>query len=177
MFFFIKKKIINFFYLIIIIICFFIKSSDRIDYNYDMFSDIGNQLEIEFIKDGELYLKNNNYIIKKIDIELAHRDTEKRNGLKYRSFLKENRGMLFLLKNQEEYQQINMKDVRIPLDIIYINQFDTVIFVNKHVSPMKDIEIINFPSNIIKYVLEINAGMSDKWKIKEGVTKITWMIK
>ncbi|WP_185867139.1 DUF192 domain-containing protein [Blattabacterium cuenoti] len=170
------KKINIFFYLIIIIICFFINSSERIYYNSDIFFDIGNLLEIEFLKDGELYLKNNNDIIKKIEIELAHRDTEKRNGLKYRTLLKENRGMLFILTNQEEYRQINMRDVRIPLDIVYINQLDTVVFVNKYVSPMKDIDTINLPSTI-KYILEINAGMSDKWRIKEGLTKITWFLK
>ncbi|WP_185849219.1 DUF192 domain-containing protein [Blattabacterium cuenoti] len=171
------KKINIFYSLVIIIICFFIKSSERICYNSDMFLDIGNLLEIEFIKDGELYLKNDNYIIKKIDVELAYRDAEKRNGLKYRSFLKENRGMLFLLKNQEEYKQIDMKNVRVPLDIVYINQLDTVVFVNNNVSPMKNIETINFPSTTIKYILEINAGMSNKWGIKEGVTKITCLLK
>ncbi|QIK16447.1 DUF192 domain-containing protein [Blattabacterium sp. DPU] len=171
------KKILIFFSLIIL--CFFINSSERIDDISDMFLDIGNSLEIEFIQNGKLYLINNNHIIKKIDIELAYRDTEKINGLKYRSFLKENRGMLFLFKHQEEYKQMNMKNVQIPLDIIYINQFDTVIFVNQYVPPMRDIEkITNFPSNTsIKYILEINAGMSNKWGIKEGVTKITWFIK
>ncbi|WP_185857950.1 DUF192 domain-containing protein [Blattabacterium cuenoti] len=171
-----KKRNIFFPTGIFIMICIFINSSERVDYNYDMFLDIGNMLEIEFIKDGELYLKNNNYIIKKIDIELADQDSEKINGLKYRSSLKKNRGMLFSFKNQEEYQNITMKDVRIPLDIVYINQFGIVVFVNKHVSPMKSIEIINFTSNI-KYILEINAGMSDKWGIKEGITKIDWFMK
>ncbi|WP_041935984.1 DUF192 domain-containing protein [Blattabacterium sp. (Nauphoeta cinerea)] len=164
------KKINIFYYLIM---CFSINSSEKIYYDSDMFLDIGNSLEIEFIKDGELYFRNNNYIIKKIDIELAYSDTEKKNGLKYRSDLKENRGMLFLLKNKEEYEHINMKDVRIPLDIVYINQFNTVVFVNKYVTPMKNIEIINL-SSPIKYVLEINAGMSDQWGIKEGITKITF---
>ncbi|WP_238784860.1 DUF192 domain-containing protein [Blattabacterium cuenoti] len=158
--------------LIIMFMCFLINSSERIYQNSDMFLDIGSLLEIEFLKDGELYLKNKNNVIKKIDIELADLDTEKKNGLKYRSFLKENRGMLFLLKNQEEYKKIDMKDMRIPLDIVYINQFDTVIFVNKYINPMKNIENLNF-SSPIKYVLEINAGMSNKWGIKEGVTKIT----
>ncbi|WP_238784160.1 DUF192 domain-containing protein [Blattabacterium cuenoti] len=158
--------------------CFFINSSERIPYDSDLFLDIGNLLEIKFIKDGELYFTNNNYIIKKIDVELAHRDTDRRNGLKYRSILKKNRGMLFLLKNKEEYKKINMKDVRIPLDFVYINQFDTVIYLDKYVSPMKDIEIINFPSTInIKYILEINAGMSNEWGIKEGITKIACFFK
>ncbi|WP_341653910.1 DUF192 domain-containing protein [Blattabacterium cuenoti] len=169
------KKINIFFLLIIMFMCFFINSSERIYDNSDMFLDIGSLLEIEFIKDGELYLKNNNNVIKKIDIELADLDTEKKNGLKYRSFLKENRGMLFILKNKEEYKKIDMKDMRISLDIVYVNQFDTVIFVNKYVNPMKNIENLNLDSHI-KYILEINAGMSKKWGIKEGVTKITWMM-
>ncbi|WP_341659808.1 DUF192 domain-containing protein [Blattabacterium cuenoti] len=169
------KKINIFFPLIIMFMCLFINSSERIYDNSDMFLDIGSLLEIVFIKDGELYLKNNNNVIKKIDIELADLDTEKKNGLKYRSFLKENRGMLFILKNKEEYKKIDMKDMRISLDIVYINQFDTVIFVNKYVNPMKNIENLNLDSPI-KYILEINAGMSKKWGIKEGVTKITWIM-
>ncbi|WP_341653717.1 DUF192 domain-containing protein [Blattabacterium cuenoti] len=167
------KKINILFPLIIMFMCFFINSSERI---YDnMFLDIRSLLEIEFFKDGELYLKNNNNVIKKIDIELADLDTEKKNGLKYRSFLKENRGMLFILKNKEEYKKIDMKDMRISLDIVYINQFDTVIFVNKYVNPMRNIEDLNLDSPI-KYILEINAGMSKKWGIKEGITKITWIM-
>ncbi|WP_341656391.1 DUF192 domain-containing protein [Blattabacterium cuenoti] len=169
------KKINIFFPLIIMFMCLFINSSERIYDNFDMFLDIGSLLEIEFIKDGELYLKNNNNVIKKIDIELADLDTEKKNGLKYRSFLKENRGMLFFMKNKEEYKKIDMKDMRISLDIVYINQFDTVIFVNKYINPMKNIENLNLDSPI-KYVLEINAGMSKKWGIKEGITKITWIM-
>ncbi|WP_185863803.1 DUF192 domain-containing protein [Blattabacterium cuenoti] len=170
------KKINILFPLIIMFMCFFINSSERIyDNNSDMFLDIGSLLEIEFIKDGVLYLKNNNNVIKKIDIELADLDIEKKNGLKYRSFLKESRGMLFILKNKEEYKKIDMKDMRISLDIVYINQFDTVVFVNKYVNPMKNIENMNLDSPI-KYILEINAGMSKKWGIKEGVTKITWIM-
>ncbi|WP_341652129.1 DUF192 domain-containing protein [Blattabacterium cuenoti] len=168
-------KRINILFPLIMFMCLFINSSERIYDNCDMFLDIGSLLEIEFIKDGELYLKNNNNVIKKIDIELADLDTEKKNGLKYRSFLKENRGMLFIFKNKEESKKIDMKDMRIYLDIVYVNQFDTVIFVNKYVNPMKNIENLNLDSPI-KYILEINAGMSKKWGIKEGVTKITWMM-
>ncbi|WP_185872221.1 DUF192 domain-containing protein [Blattabacterium cuenoti] len=164
-------KKINIF--LIIISFFFILSSERSDNN--LFLDIGKLLEIEFIKHGELYMKNKNSIIKKIDIELADKATEKRNGLKYRSFLKENRGMLFIIKNQEEYKRIDMENMRIFLDIIYINQFDTVIFVNQYVSPMRKFEIVDLPSKI-KYILEINAGMSKKWGIKKGITKITWYL-
>lgn len=88
----------------------------------------------------------------------------------YRSFMKEDRGMLFILDKKEEIQKMNMKNMRIPLDIVYIDHFYTVIFVNKYVSPMRNIEVLNNPS--VKYILEINAGMSDKWGIKNGITKV-----
>ncbi|WP_185859311.1 DUF192 domain-containing protein [Blattabacterium cuenoti] len=170
-------KKINVFFTLIVVLSFFFLSSERSDYDFflDPNMGVGDLLEIEFVKHGELYMKNKNSIIKKIDIELADRDTEKRNGLKYRSFLKKNRGMLFLLNNQEEYKKIDMKNMRIPLDIIYINQFDTIIFVNKDVSPMRELEIVDFPSTI-KYILEINSGMSEKWGIKEGITKIVFFL-
>ncbi|ACY40057.1 hypothetical protein BLBBGE_020 [Blattabacterium sp. (Blattella germanica) str. Bge] len=170
-----KKMNVIFPIILFFLILFSSSDSEKNDFHFVLDSDIGNLLEIKFIKHGELYMKNKNSILKKIDIELAYSDTEKRNGLKYRSFLKENRGMLFLLKDQEEYKKMDMKNMRIPLDIIYINQFDTIIFVNKCVSPMRELEIIDLPSTI-KYILEINAGMSDKWKIKEGITKITWFL-
>ncbi|WP_185869030.1 DUF192 domain-containing protein [Blattabacterium cuenoti] len=164
-------KKINSFLPLIMILFLFIRSSERND--FFLYSDVGNSLEIEFIKNGELYLKNINRILKKIDVELAYKDTEKENGLKYRSSLKENRGMLFFLKDEEEYKKIDMENMRIPLDIIYINEFDTVVFVNHNVSPMREIEIVDLPSKI-KYVLEINSGMSNKWGLKEGITKVTW---
>ncbi|WP_185858520.1 DUF192 domain-containing protein [Blattabacterium cuenoti] len=169
------KKINIFFSLMIIFFCLIFFSDKR---NEDLvleLENVGDLLEIEFIKDGELYLKNKNLVIKKIDVELSYRDTEKKNGLTYRSFLKENRGMLFLFQDREDYKIINMKNMRIPLDIIYINQFNTVLSIKTHMNPMIEIDIPKTDEkNIIKYVLAINAGMSKKWGIKEGITKITW---
>ncbi len=157
----------------------FFLSSERNKNDFLLFSDMGDQLEIEFIKHGELYMKNENFIIKKINIEFASSDLEKKNGLKYRSFLKKNSGMLFFLRNKEEIQKIiNMKEMRIPLDIIFLDKNHTVIFVNKHVYPEMEIEIEegNYNNNI-KYILEVNAGMTDKWGIKIGVTKIIDVLK
>ncbi|WP_185852774.1 DUF192 domain-containing protein [Blattabacterium cuenoti] len=152
------------------IVFFFFLSSEKSEKEDDLFGNIGDQLEIQFLKHGELYMKNKNFFLKKIEIELANKEIEKKNGLTYRSFMKEDRGMLFILDKKEKIQKMNMKNMRIPLDIIYIDHFNTVIFVNKYVSPMRNIEVINKPS--VKYILEINAGMSDKWGIKKGITKV-----
>ncbi|AWU43498.1 DUF192 domain-containing protein [Blattabacterium sp. (Cryptocercus kyebangensis)] len=155
---------------ILFLFILFFFSSERSENEDSLFFDVGDQLEIEFLKHGELYMKNENFFIKKIDVELANKDIEIKNGLMYRSFLKENRGMLFFLTNKEEIHKINMKNMRIPLDIVYIDYFNTVVFINKFVYPMNRIEELNIPR--IKYILEINAGMADKWGIKQGTTKI-----
>ncbi|WP_185881902.1 DUF192 domain-containing protein [Blattabacterium cuenoti] len=157
-------------FLFFLIVIFFFLSSEKSENENELFRDIGDQLEIQFLKHGELYMKNKKKIFKKIEIELVSKEIEKKNGLMYRSFMKEDRGMLFILDKKEEIQQMNMKNMRIPLDIVYIDHFNTVIFVNKYVSPMRNVEVINNP--LIKYILEINAGMSDKWGIKKGMTKV-----
>ncbi|AWU42958.1 DUF192 domain-containing protein [Blattabacterium punctulatus] len=154
----------------LLILFFLFSASEKSENEESLFFDVGDQLEIEFLKNGELYMKNENFLIKKIDVELANTPIKIKNGLMYRSSLKENRGMLFLLTNKEDIHQINMKNMRIPLDIIYIDYFNTVFFINKYVYPMNRIEKINISK--IKYILEINAGMSDNWGIKKGKTKI-----
>ncbi|WP_113738059.1 DUF192 domain-containing protein [Blattabacterium clevelandi] len=159
--------------LFLFILFFLFSASEKSENEESLFFYVGDQLEIEFLKHGELYMKNENFFIKKIDVELANKAIEIKNGLMYRSFLKENRGMLFLLTNKEDIHQINMKNMRIPLDIIYIDYFNTIVLINKYVYPMNRIEKIN-EINIprIKYILEINAGMADKWGIQQGKTKI-----
>ncbi|WP_185856052.1 DUF192 domain-containing protein [Blattabacterium cuenoti] len=177
-----KKVCLSFLFFLIFLI---FVSSEREENDFilsDLSESISDQLEIEFIKHGELYIKNENFF-KKIDIEFASSDIEKKNGLTYRSFLKEDRGMLFLLKDREESLQMkmNMKNMRIPLDILYIDDSNTVVFIDKYVHPMmnnnKEEVDYYFPNNNIRYVLEINAGMSDKWGVKKGITKIIYVLK
>ncbi|WP_185850379.1 DUF192 domain-containing protein [Blattabacterium cuenoti] len=160
----------------VIILFILIFSSENIYYNNDnFFSDIGNSLNVEFIRDGDLYFIDRNSVIKKIEIEIAKKDSEKINGLKFRSSIKEDTGMLFLLRDQEEYKRINIKGVRKFLDIIYIDEYNTIIFIDKNVNPIKEMEIADLYPSIVKYVLEINAGMTEKWKIKEGF-RVNWFL-
>ncbi|WP_185882419.1 DUF192 domain-containing protein [Blattabacterium cuenoti] len=162
------KKI---FVIILFLFLFFIISSEKEDNENDMLFDfdIGNKLEINFIKNGELYIINKNDL-KKIDVEIAVDKIQINNGLSYRSSLKENRGMLFILNNEEDIKNLNMDNIRIPLDIIYINQNYVVSFIKKNVFPMEEI-ILNKELNNIKYILEINSGLCDKFGIKLNKTK------
>lgn len=171
-----KKIIVRIF--IFVIILFFISDEILYDYknNYDYFLDIGSLLKIKFIKNGKLFIKN---LIKKektkiIDVEFVKDEIDKKNGLKYRSFLKEKNGVLFFLKKKEEYKYIfDTKNLRIPLDIIYINKYNTVVYIEKFVSPMREINYIYYDVKMIKYILAINSGLSDKWGIKENLTKVS----
>lgn len=133
-----------------------------------------NLLEIKFIKDATLLLKNNDKIIKNLDVELAITDQETNQGLMYRSYIKENQGMLFIFE-EINYKKFWMKNTRIPLDIIYIDENNTVIHIIKNVPPMNEIKILE-SKKPVKFVLEVNGKMSDKWGIKEGVTKIFWEV-
>jgi uncharacterized membrane protein (UPF0127 family) len=66
-----------------------------------------------------------------------------------------------------------MKDTKITLDLIWIND-DKVVTINKNVQPepgKKDSELKKYPApSVIDYVLEVNAGFSDKNGIKAGST-------
>lgn len=128
-------------------------------------------INIEFIKQGELSLINQDSIIKKIDIELAKTDNRRAIGLMNRDELGENQGMLFIFE-QDNNSGFYMKDTRIPLDIIYLGEDSTVISIAKNRQPF-DMTSVG-ASAPYRYVLEINGGKSDEWGIEEGVTKINW---
>ena len=131
-----------------------------------------NQLEIDFIKEGTLNLINQENVIKTIEIEIASDDYERQNGLMNRSKIDENKGMLFIFE-EPKIQQFWMKNTRIPLDIIYLDENKKVINIARNTEPYLETGVP--PSATpAKYVLEVNGGSSDKWGIKEGVTQIDW---
>tara|TARA_R110002033_G_scaffold52650_1_gene100108 strand:- start:4035 stop:4541 length:507 start_codon:yes stop_codon:yes gene_type:complete len=126
-----------------------------------------DKVVVSFKKEGTLTLKkaDTNSIIRTIDIEIADNDYETQTGLMYRNKLEENHGMLFILE-EEKLQNFYMKNTRIPLDIIYINESKTIVSFQKNAKPMDETSL---PSEApAKYVLEINGGLSDQWQLKVG---------
>lgn len=129
------------------------------------------KIEIEFIKQGDLSLKNNDSIIKNIEIEIANTEAKRQIGLMNRSQMQENRGMLFVF-DEDNTSGFWMKDTRIPLDIIFVGADSTVINVQKNA---KAYDESSYPAKApYRYALEVNGGSADKWGIKEGVTKLSW---
>ncbi|HUQ85742.1 MAG TPA: DUF192 domain-containing protein [Candidatus Limnocylindrales bacterium] len=90
-------------------------------------------------------------------------------GLSGRESLPKNQGMLFAF-DKKAYHTFWMKDMKFSIDIIFIND-DKIVSIEKNAkAPTKGQE--NLPlyksAGPINRVLEINAGLSDKHKIKPG---------
>jgi len=129
------------------------------------------KIEIPFTKEGELVLKNNGTEIKKLDIEVTDDESESQQGLMNRSIMPENNGMLFPFEDSK-IQTFWMHNTRMSLDLIYINKDSLVVDISKNAPRMSDKTI---PSDTpSQYVLEVNAGMADKWGVKENETKVSW---
>lgn len=123
-------------------------------------------LKIEFKHEGNLELIDSSGSIKKvIQIEIADNDFEHQTGLMYRKHMELDKGMLFIF-DEIKVRSFYMKNTYIPLDIIYIDTESKIINIVKNAVPMEDTSL--FSDAPTKYVLEINAGSSNKWGIKKG---------
>lgn len=102
----------------------------------------------------------------RFDAELAVTPHEQARGLMYRPYMPPGLGMLFI-NNSDEMQHYWMKNVSIPLDIIFINGNNEVVYVHHNARP-QDERIISsrYPA---RYILEVNAGEAKECGIKRGV--------
>ncbi|MFH1173007.1 MAG: DUF192 domain-containing protein [bacterium] len=101
-------------------------------------------------------------------VELAITDQEKAQGLMFRTSLPEKSGMLFIYK-KESQPGIWMKNTKIPLDIIWLNQNKEIVFLAKNAPPGDEKDYAHFSPGIsASYVLEINAGWADKLNLQTG---------
>ena len=114
--------------------------------------------------------KESRVCIKKIcfNIEIAKTQEEREKGLMYRSHLEENKGMLFIFQDEEIYP-FWMKNTLIPLDIIWINKDLEIVEIKNNFQPCEEDSCPSYkPKQKAFYVLEINAGLAEKYGFKEG---------
>ena len=125
------------------------------------------QTEVTFKKEGELSIFKAKTDSTKInlDIEIADTDFDIQTGLMNRNSMQNNQGMLFAF-NTTEKRFFYMKNTRIPLDLIFIDDNKKIVSFQKNAKPFDESSL---PSHIpAKYVLEINAGLSDTWNLSVG---------
>jgi len=128
---------------------------------------IKNVKEPMFKKEGQLefYKSDGKTEIRKIDIEIAENDDERMQGLMYRKSMDDDKGMLFIFET-EEPQSFWMKNTIMSLDIMYVNSKKEIVKIFKSTIPFSEKSI---PSGApAKYVVEVAAGFTDRYKISEG---------
>lgn len=92
-------------------------------------------------------------------------------GLSGRAMLHDNEGMLFIFETPGKYP-FWMKDMRFPLDIIWIGDDRRVTEITPNVSA--DSYPRHFSPHVpVRYVLEVNAGFSRRFGIATG-TPVSW---
>jgi len=128
--------------------------------------------EIAFTKEGELQLMKaeNDSVVASLDIEIADDEYQRQTGLMYRKSMAPSQGMLFFM-DEEKIHSFYMKNTEIALDIIYINSDREIVSIQKNAMPL---DPRSLPSEgPAKYVLEVNAGLSDTWGLTAG-DRATW---
>ena len=128
--------------------------------------------EVTFTKEGELKLMKaeSDSLIASLDIEIAEGEYETQTGLMYRKSMQDDRGMLFIFED-ENPRAFYMKNTEFSIDIIFINSDNEVVSIQKNAKPLDQTSL---PSGApAKYVLEVNAGLSDKWTLEAG-DKVDW---
>ncbi|OHB04019.1 MAG: hypothetical protein A3B03_01000 [Candidatus Zambryskibacteria bacterium RIFCSPLOWO2_01_FULL_42_41] len=98
--------------------------------------------------------------------EVADTLEKRAKGLSERKIFPEGTGMLFIFDNPAQYG-FWMKNMNFPIDIVWINEEWQIVGIEKQVSPETFPQIF-YPNQVVKYVLELPAGFSDKYRIDIG---------
>ena len=101
-------------------------------------------------------------------VEVVSTQEELSKGLMFRKFLDEDSGMLFIFP-EENFHSFWMKNTLIPLDIIWINSDNEIVFIKNNTQPCKEENCEIFtPDEKALYVLEINSGTANEIGLEVG---------
>ncbi len=98
-------------------------------------------------------------------VEIANSPDEIERGLMYRKELCQKCGMLFVMPNNN-YQYFWMKNTKIPLDIIFIDQNYKVVNIAENTTPFSTDNVAS--EGLAKYVLEVNAGLAKQNNLQKA---------
>jgi hypothetical protein len=100
-------------------------------------------------------------------VELADEPRERATGLMYRRDMPKGEGMLFDF-GEEQPVSMWMANTYIPLDMLFIKADGTVESIGERTTPLSRRSVASKAP--VRYVLEINGGLSDELGIKPGDT-------
>lgn len=102
----------------------------------------------------------------KVVVTIADTPETREKGLGGVALLANDHGMLFVFPRAEKYA-FWMKDMRIPLDIIWLDEKCTIVDISKNISANSFPEEFR-PAQPARYVLEVNALFAQKNGLKIG---------
>ena len=103
-----------------------------------------------------------------LTVSVAETFLQKAMGLSRVSELKRNEGMLFVFRS-EKRRYFWMKNVLIPLDIIWLNGNLEIVEISRNQQPCRGFFCPPISPKVrSQYVLEINAGLADKIGLRIG---------
>jgi uncharacterized protein len=112
-----------------------------------------------------------NIIVNGIEIiaDIASTDDHRSKGLAVKNTLSENEGMLFVF-NAEHEHSFWMKDMKFPIDIIWLDSHKEVVHVEHSLEPCaSDSPCHSYqPNDNSLYVLETVAGFAEKYNVTNG---------
>lgn len=99
--------------------------------------------------------------------EIADTEEKRLKGLSGRSSLPKNQGMFFI-SEKSDYYPFWTEGMLIPLDFIWIEN-NRVVEITKNVKPedFKPPKVL-VPKEKVNALLEVNAGLAEKFNLKEG---------
>ncbi len=102
----------------------------------------------------------------KVQVERADSVIEKQEGLMFRDKLADGHGMLFV---NVETPSFWMKNVKFPLDLIFISKDKKIVDIKQNFQPCPVENCPTYTATVAaKYVLEVNAGFVEKNQISIG---------
>ncbi len=115
-----------------------------------------SNIDINFVKIGGVDVR----------VELAIDKTSQERGLSGRESLAVNTGMLFMFNKPDKYY-FWMKGMNFPIDIIWINENNKIVYIKREAQPENFLETYGPEENSL-YVLEVPSGFSDMHGLKTG---------
>ena len=101
-----------------------------------------------------------------ITAELAVSDDERQLGLMYRKKINPDQGMLLVFE-QENFYSIWMKNMKIPLDILWLDREKRIVHIERDVPPCEEDPCPTYTSRFPAiYVLELKVGSVNEHKLK-----------
>lgn len=132
----------------------------------DMEEEKGDESDNESDNYVELFVEGGNVI--RVNVDLAQTDAEKSAGLSNRQYLGDYDGMWFIF-DKDSNGPFWMKDMLIPLDIIFVDASGFIVDIKPNNPPCDDTQCsIVVSSSSYRYVLEVNSNFCEENGVKVG---------